>query len=237
MHASLPHPIRGHGRRLLVVVAGVLAALVSLARPTGAVGAPVAPVPVGVWPLQPQPRVVETFDAPDSPWGAGHRGVDLAGAIGQVVHSALAGRVSFAGPLAGRGVVVVDHGATRTTYEPVAASVRVGDVLTRGQPIGSLELAGSHCFPQACLHWGWLRGPTYLDPLLLVGGGRIVLLPLWRGPTAMRSIPLAPPYAALVSRLVARSPPRGVHARPRKTPAPRLGPVWRRPLAMRPLLL
>jgi murein DD-endopeptidase MepM/ murein hydrolase activator NlpD len=237
MHMSLPHPIRGHGRRLLVVVAGVLAALVSLARPTGAAGVPVAPVPVGVWPLQPQPRVLQAFDPPDSPWGAGHRGVDLAGTIGQVVHTALAGRVAFAGPLAGRGVVVVDHGATRTTYEPVAASVRAGDLLTRGQQIGSLELAGSHCFPQTCLHWGWLRGSTYLDPLLLVGGGRIVLLPLWRGPPTIRYVPVAPPYATIVSRLVARSPPASVHAGRSWARASRCGQVWRRPLAMRPLLL
>lgn len=237
MHPSLPVPIRGHGRRLLVVVAAVLAALVSLARPTGAAGAPVAPVPVGVWPLQPQPRVAQAFDPPDSPWGAGHRGVDLAGTIGEVVHTALAGRVTFAADLAGRGVVVVDHGATRTTYEPVTASVRVGDVLARGQPIGSLELAGSHCFPQACLHWGWRRGSTYLDPLLLVGSGRIVLLPLWHGAPGVRSIPVAPPYAALVSRLVARSPPRTVGAGRLRAGALSPSQVWRRPLAMRPLLL
>ena len=94
--------------------------------------------------------------------------------------SALPGRVTFAARLAGRGVVVVDHGSTRTTYEPVSASAKVGDVVARGQPIGTLELAGSHCLPLACLHWGWKRGSTYLDPLLLVGGGPIVLLPLWR---------------------------------------------------------
>jgi murein DD-endopeptidase MepM/ murein hydrolase activator NlpD len=132
-----------------------------------------------VWPLQPTPEVVRAFDPPDTTWGPGHRGVDLAGSVGQVVHTALAGRVTFAARLAGRGVVVVDHGATRTTYEPVARTVRVGDSLARGQPIGTLELAGSHCFPLACLHWGWRRGSTYLDPLLLVGGGPIVLLPLW----------------------------------------------------------
>lgn len=237
MHTSLPVPIRGHGRRLLVVVAAVLAALVSLTRPTGAAGVPVAPVPVGVWPLQPQPRVAQVFDPPESPWGPGHRGVDLAGTIGQVVHTALAGRVTFAAHLAGRGVVVVDHGATRTTYEPVAASVRAGDVLARGQPIGSLELAGSHCFPGACLHWGWRRGSTYLDPLLLVGSGRIVLLPLWRGSPLVRSVTVVPPYAALVSRLVARSPPEGVHVGRPRARAARPSQAWRRPLARRPLLL
>ncbi|HEY3531062.1 MAG TPA: M23 family metallopeptidase [Nocardioides sp.] len=237
MRIPLPHPTRVHGRRSLVVVAVLLAALVSLARPTGAAGVPVDPVPVGVWPLQPAPRVVRAFDPPDSTWGPGHRGVDLAGSVGQVVHTALAGRVTYAGRVAGRGVVVVDHGSTRTTYEPVSASVRVGDVLARGQPIGSLALAGSHCFPEACLHWGWLRGKTYLDPLLVVGGGPIVLLPLWRSTPAGGVTPVTQPYAALLSRLLARSSPPPTRSRDRRRTAPARAPVWRRPLAMRPLLL
>jgi Holliday junction resolvase-like predicted endonuclease len=136
--------------------------------------------PVGVWPLQPQPEVVRGFDPPDSPYGAGHRGVDLLGSVGQPVLAALPGTVTFAGLLAGRGVVVVDHGATRTTYQPVAADVTVGTVVAAGAPLGTLELAGSHCFPRACLHWGWIEGRTYLDPLRLVGAGPVRLLPLWR---------------------------------------------------------
>jgi murein DD-endopeptidase MepM/ murein hydrolase activator NlpD len=239
MHRSLPHPIRVHGRGPLVVVAIALVALVSLARPAGAVGAPVDPAPVGVWPLQPTPRVVRAFHPPDSTWGAGHRGVDLSGSVGQIVHTALAGRVTFAARLAGRGVVVVDHGATRTTYEPVAATVRVGDVLARGQPIGTLELAGSHCFPQACLHWGWKRGPTYLDPLLLVGGGPIVLLPLWRdlppSPILRARVPSLP-YAPLVARLLTRSwTPSPFSSDPRRAARPD-DAAWLRPRAMRLLV-
>jgi murein DD-endopeptidase MepM/ murein hydrolase activator NlpD len=136
--------------------------------------------PAGEWPLQPTPEVVHAFDPPDSPYGAGHRGVDLLGTVGQPVLTALPGTVSFAGPLAGRGVVVVDHGATRTTYEPVTATLAVGTPVAAGTPIGTLELARSHYFPQACLHWGWIEGQTYLDPLRLVGVGPVRLLPLWR---------------------------------------------------------
>lgn len=157
----------------------VLAALVLLwwvPLPPGAEAA--EPDPVGVWPLVPVPEVVTGFDPPDQPWGPGHRGVDLAAAEGQSVRSALPGTVSYAGRLAGRGVVVVSHGATRTTYEPVTASVSVGDPVPAGQPIGVLERAGSHCFPRTCLHWGWRRGDLYLDPLDLVDGGPVRLLPL-----------------------------------------------------------
>ena len=135
-------------------------------------------VTTGVWPLDPRPEVVTGFDPPTTTYGAGHRGVDLAGAAGQPVRAALGGVVTYAGLLAGRGVVVVSHGATRTTYEPVDATVRVGDRLADGQVIGRLSWAGSHCPPAACLHWGLLRGDTYLDPLTLVGAGPVRLLPL-----------------------------------------------------------
>jgi len=137
--------------------------------------------PVGVWPLVPEPAVIAGFDPPADEWGAGHRGVDLLAAPGQVVLAALPGQVSFAGSLAGRGVVVVDHGPTRTTYEPVAATVSVGDPVTAGAALGTLQTGGSHCAPRTCLHWGWIEGAeTYLDPLRLVGGGPVRLLPLWR---------------------------------------------------------
>ena len=53
---------------------------------------------------------------------------------GQPVLAALPGAVTYAGSLAGRGVVVVDHGATRTTYEPVAATVTVGTPVAAGTP-------------------------------------------------------------------------------------------------------
>lgn len=125
----------------------------------------------GVWPLQPAPPVVAAFAPPAQRWSAGHRGVDLLGRPGRPVHAALAGTVSYVGRIAGRGIVTVDHGRVRTTYQPVAAVVGRGEVVTTGQVIGRLLLSGSHCAPRACLHWGLIRGQTYLDPLTLVGAG------------------------------------------------------------------
>jgi murein DD-endopeptidase MepM/ murein hydrolase activator NlpD len=180
---------------VLVVVLSVVPALV----PAPSLGTPGGADPVGVWPLRPSPEVVAGFDPPLDPWGSGHRGVDLLGSAGQPVRAALPGRVTFAGMLAGRGVVVVSHGDTRTTYEPVSADVSVGDAVAAGGRIGRLEAFGSHCFPRACLHWGWLRGETYLDPLDLVGGGPVRLLPLWRdeplaAPTPVSQRSFSPTY-------------------------------------------
>jgi murein DD-endopeptidase MepM/ murein hydrolase activator NlpD len=164
--------------RILSALALVLALL-----SVGPLPASAEEQPRGVWPLRPQPEVIERFDPPDSPYAAGHRGVDLLGRAGQQVSAALPGTVTYAGMLAGRGVIVVDHGTTRTTYEPVTASVSIGTRVAAGSPIGALDSAGSHCFPRACLHWGWIEADTYLDPLLLVGSGPVRLLPLWSAPS------------------------------------------------------
>jgi murein DD-endopeptidase MepM/ murein hydrolase activator NlpD len=107
--------------------------------------------------------------------------VDLAAAPGTPVRSVAAGRVSFAGRVAGRGVVAVRLAGTdlRTTYEPVRPSVNKGDEVAAGEVVGVLEPTGSHC-GSACLHWGLIRGETYVDPLSL--------LPPWllnRGPSRL----------------------------------------------------
>lgn len=166
--------------------------------------------PPGVWPLQPRPEVVHGFDPPEVRWASGHRGVDLSGRVGQPVRAALPGTVSFAGRVAGRGVVVVDHGATRTTYQPVTAEVSRGAAVGRGEVIGTLAWFGTHCLPATCLHWGLVAGDTYLDPLRLVGGPRPVrLLPLAGALPAAGVLTLAgtAPHAAGLMAPVSRPAP------------------------------
>jgi murein DD-endopeptidase MepM/ murein hydrolase activator NlpD len=185
--------------KVLLLVAALLAVLA--AAPNGARADARA---TAVWPLDPTPTVVAAFDPPATPWGSGHRGVDLLGRPGQPVRSALPGTVTFAGTLAGRGVVVVDHGATRTTYEPVAPAVAVGTVVPTGAVLGLLQGGPSHCAPRTCLHWGLLRGEEYLDPLSLLGLAPVRLLP-WVDPPAG---PLAlMPWGVPAGRPFAVSPP------------------------------
>lgn len=139
------------------------------------------PSPEGnhVWPLQPRPPVVHDFDAPPQPWAAGHRGVDLLGQTGQVVHASGAGTVTFSGVIAGVGIVsVTESNGWRTTYQPVTDRVDEGTSVAPGDRIGRLGGTGSHCRTRACLHWGWLVAPdTYRDPLDLLTHRRPVLLP------------------------------------------------------------
>ncbi|MFY7569522.1 M23 family metallopeptidase [Streptomyces sp. WI04-05B] len=146
--------------------------------------APAAPAIARAWPVGIRPLVLRAWEPPPSPYARGHRGVDLAAALGAPVRAVAAGRVHFAGRVAGRGVVSVELSGTgapplRTTYEPVTAAVEKGAEVTAGEVVGTVEVGSGHC-ATTCVHWGLLRGDTYLDPL--------TLLPPWllhRGPARL----------------------------------------------------
>jgi murein DD-endopeptidase MepM/ murein hydrolase activator NlpD len=129
--------------------------------------------------------VLRPFQAPTSPYGPGHRGVDLGGTVDQPVLAAADGVVVFAGQVAGRGVVSIDHpNGLRTTYEPLIPTVRAGHQVTAGAVLGHLRPGHPRCVgAPACLHWGARRGAEYVDPLtLLLFDGRVRLLP-WKEAT------------------------------------------------------
>jgi murein DD-endopeptidase MepM/ murein hydrolase activator NlpD len=184
-------PPRRLSALLLAVVTAVLVAVLVVVPLTlvGAASAPAVPPTVPArqpagppvrfgWPLAAPHPVVRPFEAPASPYGPGHRGVDLGGAAGAPVLAAGAGLVVFAGPVAGRGVVSVDHpNGLRTTYEPVAPAVRAGGRVAAGAVLGHLRPGHPGC-RGVCLHWGVRRGEEYLDPLtLVVARGHVRLLP------------------------------------------------------------
>jgi len=135
-----------------------------------------------VLPVAPPPLILTAFTPPANRYGAGHRGVDLAAPPASPVVAAGAARVVFAGPLAGRGVVSIEHsGGLRTTYEPVTAQVAAGAAVTAGQQIGVLESGHVGCAPASCLHWGArLPDRVYVDPMSLLAPWRVRLLP-WAG--------------------------------------------------------
>ncbi|GAA1681893.1 hypothetical protein GCM10009765_33830 [Fodinicola feengrottensis] len=169
------------GELLAVLLATHLVA--GLLWPAGASADTVPPPtpPTLVWPLDGVPPVVRGFDPPAGPYSPGHRGVDLAAPAGAPVRAAGSGRVVYAGDLAGRPVVSIEHsGGLRTTYEPVRPIVHRGDAVTYGTLIGTLIGGHPGCPMAACLHWGALLNGQYVDPLTLLAGlgGPVRLLPL-----------------------------------------------------------
>ena len=154
----------------------------------------------GRWPVPgggPRPAVVRGWEPP-ARCTAGHRGVDLAARPGAPVRAVAAGRVSFAGPVAGRGVLSVELTGTgdpplRTTYEPVRATVREGRARwRRARWSAACERRALRTARAGCLHWGLLRGGRYLDPLSLLPpwllrGGPSRLLPVFGVPAPGRA--------------------------------------------------
>lgn len=199
------------------------AARVGWPRGPGAVGVaprspagdlPLAPVRAGSfrWPLDGAPRVVRRFDPPPSPWLPGHRGVDLAAEAGDPVRASGPGTVHFAGWVGGRRVVSVTHAdGLRITYEPVEPTVRTGQAVAAGAQLGTLAAGHPGCRAPACLHWGLRRGEEYLDPLALLGLGRVRLLPL-DDPSPHRAATPADPSHASHAR------PTGLTTASRPTP-------------------
>lgn len=152
------------------------------------------------WPLGGR-AVDRSYAAPPGPYAAGHRGVDLAGSPGETVTAVAAGTVAFVGEVAGTPVVTVSHGAERSTYQPVLASVEVGRGVDAGDAIGTLLPGHTGCGAAACLHLGRLEGETYLDPTELLGGRYRLISPDGPPPTppARGSGVLRPPLAAPVT--------------------------------------
>jgi murein DD-endopeptidase MepM/ murein hydrolase activator NlpD len=129
---------------------------------------PVAAAGTWVWPVT--GPVVNAFDPPDSPYGSGHRGIDIAAAVGTVAVAPEAGVVSFAGPIGGNLFLTLDHGGGLTsTFSWVSSLlVRRGDVVAVGQPVVLTGWAhpGSAV---ASLHFGVRLDGVYQDPLDYLG--------------------------------------------------------------------
>lgn len=131
------------------------------------------------WPLAGVPTIVRGFDPPAQRWLPGHRGIDLAGIVGEPVLAVDDGVVTFSGEIAGVGMVSLTHGSgLRSTYQPVADRPSRGDRVRRGDRIGVLD-GGGHCPLADCLHLGAVRGrDAYVDPTPLLLGVDLALLPV-----------------------------------------------------------
>jgi len=128
-------------------------------------GPPSAPG-AGTWTWPVLGPVISAFDPPETPFGSGHRGIDIATSVGTAVVAAETGVVAFAGPVGGQLFVTLDHGGRLTsTYSWLSAIlVRRGDVIARGSPIARTG-QGHPASSVPHLHFGVRLDGVYLDPL------------------------------------------------------------------------
>jgi murein DD-endopeptidase MepM/ murein hydrolase activator NlpD len=140
---------------------------------------PAAPVAGGRVPVLRRPLagpVVRGFEAPAGPYGPGHRGVDLGAPAGAPVAAPAAGRVSFAGQVAGSRWVslLVAPGVVVAVGPLLDAAVATGERVRAGARVGRLAAGHGGAVPQS------LRvGGSYVDPLpWLVDRPRPRLVPL-----------------------------------------------------------
>jgi murein DD-endopeptidase MepM/ murein hydrolase activator NlpD len=141
-----------------------LTCLASFALLTFAYAAPAQAPGDWMWPVV--GPLIRGFDPPDSPFGSGHRGIDIAASIGTPVRAAAEGTVTFAGPVGGRLFLTIDHGAgLESTYSWVdSLLVRRGDVVTRGQVIARSGTGHAGALVPH-LHLGVRLLDVYVDPL------------------------------------------------------------------------
>ena len=106
--------------------------------------------------------VADPFRPPSCAWCPGNRGIDYATGRATGVEAAAAGRVVFAGPVAGVVWLTVDHGrGLVSSYGPMAElAVTAGAVVRAGDTLG--RSAGA-------LHFGVRQDGRYVDPAPLIG--------------------------------------------------------------------
>jgi murein DD-endopeptidase MepM/ murein hydrolase activator NlpD len=138
--------------------AGALAMGAPLAAPAAAVADP------WTWPVD--GPIVRAYDPPDDPFGAGHRGIDIAAATSTAVLAPADGTVTFAGPVGGRLFVSIDHGGGVVSTSSYLSSldVRRNDRVTWGQPLG-LSGSGHAGATVPHVHFSVRVDGVYDDPL------------------------------------------------------------------------
>lgn len=132
--------------------------------------------PSWLWPIDGEHSIRLEYQAPVTEFGRGHRGIDLPVDTGQEVRAPATGIVTYAGTVAGRGVLSLRVGEYLVSFEPVTAVVSEGDVVVRGAVLGTVG-TGSHC--DECVHVGVRRNELYLSPLKLLGSLPQARLEMW----------------------------------------------------------
>lgn len=134
--------------------------------------APVRAADAHRWPIV--GAILRAYQPPATEYGAGHRGIDVAARVGDAIVSPIEGTVTFAGSVAGRGVITVSARGLHVTIEPVTAVVSKGTPVSVGRTIATVSGSG-HC-PEACAHVGVRIDTRYADPFAVLGAQTVAVI-------------------------------------------------------------
>lgn len=117
-----------------------------------------------VWPVR--GPVIRAFEPPSTPFGAGHRGIDVAVPVETIVRAAAPGVVTFAGAVSGHLFVTVDHGGGIASTDSWVSAILVhrGEAVLAGSPV-ALSGDGHPGEEPSHLHFGVKLEGSYVDPL------------------------------------------------------------------------
>lgn len=150
--------------------------LLALTGATPAAATDYTPRFAWAWPVDASREILRPYIAPETPYSAGHRGIDISAPANAIVRSPADGIIHFSGFVVDRYVVSIDHGGgLMSSFEPVLSRLVEGAPVHRGEQIGTLQ--SGHC-RAPCLHVGARLHGQYVSPLNYLGGiERSVLLP------------------------------------------------------------
>ena len=132
--------------------------------------------------------VVRQYRQSETPYSAGHRGIDYEATLGQAVFAPADGKVHFVGEVVNRQLISLDHDQELlSAFEPVCSQLNEGDSVVSGQLIGEVcEGEASydpHCQPSICVHFSVRKNGEYLSPLWFTGELTPSRLLQWIEPT------------------------------------------------------
>ena len=118
--------------------------------------------------------VIQDYRQSETPYSAGHRGVDYEVALAQGVFAPADGSVHFVGKVVNRRLISLTHDEQLvSSFEPVCSTLTKGEVVIKGQLIGEIcegdRTYQAHCQDQACLHFSVRKNGEYLSPLWFTG--------------------------------------------------------------------
>lgn len=138
--------------------------------------------------------VINHYRQSETPYSAGHRGVDYEVSLAQGVFAPADATVHFVGKVVDRQLISLSHDdQLLSSFEPVCSLLTKGENVQKGQLIGEVcegdQTYQPHCESLSCLHFSIRKNGEYLSPLWFTGQLEPSRLLPWMDPDLLDAKP------------------------------------------------